>query len=649
MSVTARTIGDTLQEGTELHLRGRFDEAEAVYRGLLRRHPRTPDAMFRLGLLLVQRDRQAEAADLFATAAVLAPQAAPLWNELAAAQLRLARWAEAVASLDRLLALQPGHAEAYNNRGAAQLRLSRHAEALASFDAALALRPDLAEAACNRGNALLALGRREDALAAYDQALALRPTLAEAAMNRADALDQLGRTADALASYDQALTLNPRLVQAQYNRANLLLSLDRPEEALAAFDAALALAPAHAGAACNRATALRALGRLDAAMAGYEQALALDPNMVQALVNRASLMAMHGRFQEALSGFTCARAIQPNSADAHWNEALCRLAMGDFAGGWREHEWRWRTESLRGAQRHYPQPLWLGETSLAGRTLFVHGEQGHGDVLQFCRLVPQVAALGGTVVLEVPYTLARLVRTMPCVPRVIPHNEPPPDFDLHCPLMSLPLALGLTLETIPATVPYLRVDPDQGLAWRLRLAALPGLRVGLVWAGNPRTADPAANAIDRRRSMRLAQFGPLGAVPGISVVSLQKGPPATQSQAPPPGLALTDWTAELWDFADTAALIAGLDLVISVDTAVVHLAGALGKPVWVLNRYDACWRWLHDRTDSPWYPTARLFRQRVYGEWDSVIEEVIAALRDWAERQHRLAEPTPLSPSSASP
>ena len=633
MSATARTIGEALQEATSLHQLGRLTEAEAAYRGLLKRHPRTPDALFRLGLLLAQLGRDAEAVELFAAAVALAPGFAPLWSELGAAQLRISRYDDALAAYDRLIALRPDDVEAHNNRGAALLRLARAADALASFHAALALQPGLAEAWSNRGNALLALGRREEALASYDHALALRPTLAEAVLNRAEALEQLDRAEEALAGYDQAIALSPGLVQAHYNRGNLLQSLDRPEEAIASFDAALALAPAHAAAACNRATALRAFGRLNEALAGYERALAHSPTMVQALVNRASLLAMHGQHQEALAGFARARKIFPDNADAHWNEALCRLAMGDFAGGWREHEWRWRTGALRRAQRTYPQPLWLGETSLSGRTIFVHGEQGHGDVLQFCRLVPLVAALGARVVLEVPYTLARLIRTMPGPQRVIAHNEAPPDFDVHCPLLSLPLALGLTLETIPGQVPYLWPDPDQERAWGIRLAALPGLRVGLAWSGNPRPADPAANAIDRRRSMRLAQFAPLGGVAGVSFVSLQKGHRAAEAKAPPAGLTLADWTEELWDFADTAALIAGLDLVISVDTSVVHLAGALGKPVWVLNRYDACWRWLFGRTDSPWYPTARLFRQRVYGEWDSVIEEVVAALGDLSRRK----------------
>jgi tetratricopeptide (TPR) repeat protein len=647
MSAAAGTVGDLLVEAAALLRHGDLRAAEAVYRELLRHHPGSGDALFRLGLLLGQSDRLAEAVEMFSAALLIAPGFAPLWAEQAAVQMRLGRFDAAVASYERLIALRPD-AEAFNNRGVALMRLARPADALVDFDSALAVRPDLSEALCNRGNTLLALGRVAEALADYDRSLELHPNLAQASLNRAEALERLDRPDEALASFDRAIAAMPGLVQAHYNRGNLLQTLDRHVEAIDSFDAALALRPGHAAAACSRATSLGALGWLDAALAGYDTALAHEPMLVHALVNRAIVLTMQGRHQDALIDYGHAKAIAPDSVNVHWNESLCRLAMGDYEGGWREHEWRWQTKSVGLGHRVFPQPLWLGETPLAGRTILLHGEQGYGDVLQFCRFAPLVAALEGpvgvpgdvpegmprdipsgvNVVLEVPYMLMRLIRTMPGSQRVIARNEAPPEFEAHCPLMSLPLALGTTLETIPTMVPYLSADPDQERAWRIRLAALPGLRVGLVWAGNPRITDRAASAIDRRRSMPLARLAPLGAVEGVSFVSLQKGPRAEQAKAPPRGMALHDWTDELWDFADTAALVAGLDLVISVDTSVVHLAGALGKPVWVLNRYDACWRWLYGRTDSPWYPTARLFRQPAFGDWESVIAEVATALHE---------------------
>ncbi len=261
----------------------------------------------------------------------------------------------------------------------------------------------------------------------------------------------------------------------------------------------------------------------------------------------------------------------------------------------------------------------------ADRTILLHAEQGYGDTLQFCRYVPLVAQRA-RVVLGVPTALRRLMASLPGDKLIVTEDDALPPFDLHCPLLSLPLAFGTTLATIPATIPYLRADRLLTARWRKRLTALPGLKVGLVWAGESSQAMADAQARDRRRSIPLARLARLGDVPRVSLVSLQKGAAATQAREPPAGLTIHDWTDELTDFADTAALVAGLDLVISVDTAVAHLAGALGKPVWVLNRADACWRWLRDRSDSPWYPTVRLFRQPTHGDWDPVITEVAAAL-----------------------
>jgi hypothetical protein len=256
----------------------------------------------------------------------------------------------------------------------------------------------------------------------------------------------------------------------------------------------------------------------------------------------------------------------------------------------------------------------------------VYAEQGFGDTLQFCRYVPLLAATA-RVILEVPKPLLRLLSALPGVSQAVATGDPLPDFDLYCPLVDLPLAFGTTVATIPNQVPYLQADPDQVTLWRQRVEGLPGLRVGMVWSGAPRPELPKVDNVDHRRSIPLKQLAPLGQVPGVSLVSLQKGDRATQAKLPPPSLTIADWTEELDDFAVTAALIEALDLVISVDTSVAHLAGALGKPVWVLSRYDACWRWLRDRTDSPWYPTAKLFRQPVAGDWASVIAEVTIALR----------------------
>jgi hypothetical protein len=330
-----------------------------------------------------------------------------------------------------------------------------------------------------------------------------------------------------------------------------------------------------------------------------------------------------GRYEEAMPCLERAIGLRPDLAIIHWNRAIALLLEGRLTEGWAEAEWRFAyTPALR---RDFPQPAWDGRSDLAGRTILLHAEQGLGDAIQFCRYAPMVAARGGgdRVVLECQPELAALLTTAPGVAQVVRRGDPLPPFELHCPLLSLPHRFGTTLATIPAAVPYLTPDPDKVRAWQSRLAADgPGRKVGLAWAGSP------GHANDRQRSCRLSDFAPLANVPGVTFYSLQLGPTGEQATNPPPGLRLLDPTADLRNFADTAALVANLDLVISVDTAVVHLAGALAKPTWVLLPFNPDWRWLRDREDSPWYPTMRLFRQSERGNWKSTIERVASELRE---------------------
>jgi len=305
--------------------------------------------------------------------------------------------------------------------------------------------------------------------------------------------------------------------------------------------------------------------------------------------------------------------------------------IGDFARGWRKHEWRWETD-LKVAKRDFVEPLWLGAENLVGKTILLHAEQGYGDTLQFCRYVPMVADLGARVVLEVPKELHELMHSLPCTVQLVSHGHPLPAFDLHCPLLSLPLAFETRLETIPARIPYLSAPENKRSLWRDRLGQHDRLRVGLVWAGHPRKHQLANNRGDRHRSISFDQLTPILHVPGCEFYSLQKGDDAV-AQLRNSALRgrVIDCTDDLQDFADTAALIENLDLVIAVDTAVAHLVGALGKPCWLLNRYDTCWRWLLDRDDSPWYPTARLFRQDATRTWDDAIARIQVALRGRAQ------------------
>ena len=531
---------------------------------------------------------------------------------------------------DRAIAADPDHVEAWSNRGNALQLLGQFDAALASYARAIALDPDHAATFANRGHALLSAERFDDALADFDRALALQPQLTVVMISRGNVLMGLKRPAEALACYEQALAVDPTLVEAANGRAAAFSDLDRHVEAMAASAVTLALKPDHVPAIVNVGASLHRLGRFAEALPIHARAIALKPDEAVAHYNLATTHMETRRFYPALASFAQALALRPNDPATHWNEALVRLTIGDFAEGWRKYEWGWAA-TQRGSQRDYgSRPRlgvlpWLGETPIADTTLLMHAEQGIGDSLQFCRYARLAREAGARVILEVHDPLVRLLRRDPDV-TVIGWGESLPEFDRRSPLLSMPLAFATRLDNIPAQIPYLHNDPARTESWRSRLAAHPGLKVGLVWSGNPRPDQPAAHAVDRRRSVRLAQMAPLAAVPGITFVSLQKDAAGAQAATPPAGMTLLDWTDELHDFADTADLVAALDLVISVDTSVVHLAGGLGAPVWMLSRHDACWRWLDNRNDSPWYPTMRIFRQPQRGDWASVMAETAACL-----------------------
>ena len=396
---------------------------------------------------------------------------------------------------------------------------------------------------------------------------------------------------------------------------------------------ALRLQPDFANAHDSLGHLLNRLGRWEEAEASVRTALRLNPQAANAHVTLGHIFRQVGRADEAQASYRAALSLRPDNANCHAALGLALLLAGDFEAGWEEYEWRWRARGMVGERNRFPVPSWNGDP-IGDRTILLHAEQGHGDTLQFCRYVPQIASTARTV-LEVQPPLARLLSRMPGPIVTVAGGDPLPAFDLHCPLMSLPRATGTTITTIPGTTPYLAADPADIVRWRARLAGLSGLRVGLCWAGGG-DADPLTDA---RRSIALEMLSPLAEISGVSFVSLQKGRPAAQATNPPGGMTLHDFTDELNDFADTAALIDCLDLVISVDTAVAHLAGALDKPVWLLNRFDSCFRWLLSRDDSPWYPRLRQFRQPTPGDWSRVVGRARDALQRLAAGDARQLSP----------
>jgi tetratricopeptide (TPR) repeat protein len=468
-------------------------------------------------------------------------------------------------------------------------------------------------------------GNHAQAVTFGRKALNQRPGSTEAMLTLGAALAALGRTDEAIARYAKALAVDPRHVGALNNLGLALAAQAQAAAAIALFQRALAIEPQCVAALVNLGTVLHAEWRFEEAAACFLKALAIEPNRAESENNLGnSLLALH-RTTAAIEHFQRAQALAPSFAMAHCNEATAHLMAGDYSAGWAKYEWRWSVGEYRLRRWEGVQPLWRGDADISGKTIFLTAEQGYGDTIQFARYAPLVAERGARVLLAVPPALVSLMKTLGGA-EICAEGADPPAFDFHCPLMSLPLAFGTELATVPNRVAYLRPDPEKATMWRRRFEDLPGRRVGLAWSGSALKSLSPMQSIDRRRSVALAKLAPLAEVPGASYVSLQLGGAAVETRAPPPGLVVHDWTGDLHDFSDTAALIAGLDLVISVDTAVAHLAGALGKPVWLLNRYDTCWRWLLDRDDSPWYPTLRQFRQPAPGDWDAVIAAVSAAL-----------------------
>jgi Flp pilus assembly protein TadD len=442
-------------------------------------------------------------------------------------------------------------------------------------------------------------------------------------LERGEAAFARGDLAAATASWREVLAQIPDDDAALTNLAAALNASGQFLAAEAACRAALACHPGHWGALANLGVALHRQQRLGEAVAAYAASLRAQPANADVCTNLAVALTEQWRIDEALTLHAAAMALAPEDAEVRSNRALALLTAGDLAQGFAENEWRWRCAGMR--PHGVPGPVWAGENP-AGLHILLHEEGGFGDTLQFIRYASLLAARGAEVTVVVRPPLLRLLRqSLPGV-AILPIGEALPAYDRHCPMVSLPHGFATTLATVPAMIPYLHADPAAAECWRTRLAAALGdaRRVGLVWAGAPRPDMPIAHAMDGRRSIGPARFAPLAAVPGCRLVSLQ------HQAVPPPELPVFDAMAEIGDFADTAALIMGLDLVIAVDTAVAHLAGALGRPVWLLSRHDACWRWIAHRRDSPWYPGLRLYRQPAPGDWDSVVAAVTQDLTGWA-------------------
>lgn len=665
-------------KGAMLHDLGRFAEAVASLDRAITLNPR--DASLRH-----QRDVSRQALNGGPPPAAPPPSSreAETWFARGAQAQGGNQLAEALGHYDKAIAIDPRHVGAHSNRGVVLQGLGRLTEALASHDTAVALLPEAAETHANRGNVLQALGRLEDALACQNKAIALNPTFPMAHFNRALVLEEmlrrdeareaaiggppardpalpvLDRRAPIVAGHDKALALLPGFVPAHVARARVLLAMGRHDEALVSADRAIALQPAMPDAHMLRALVLRAMGRNEEAIVSTTAALSRQPGSVVALLTRGASYLDVNQPEKALADFEVVGAMAPDRSDVHHltglalselgryapalahheraialspddsgpnaERAQMLLTLGRFAEGWPALEWRKRLYKPI-ADRVFRQSPWLGKESLAGKSILLHWEQGFGDTIHFARYAPLVKAMGAKVTLSVQDPLVRLMARLDPDIAVVGGQVSPPGLDFHIPMMSLPLAFATTEDTIPGGGRYLSADPARIAYWAARVSGLDGLKTGLVWASAARPDIPRLSHAAGRRSTSLAALAPLAGVQGVSFVSLQVGIAGPGSHQPPAGMILHDWTNDLTDFAETAALIEALDLVITVDTSVAHLAGALGKPVWILNPYYTCWRWMTGRTDSPWYPSARLFRGGETGDWTAAINDARSAL-----------------------
>lgn len=579
--------------GANLQL-GRFDAAAAALSRVVRLNPDHGEAHFRLGLALLELRQADQAAAVLARAAQLLPDNPRVFLNLASALKQQDKPEETIAALRHALAIQPDFPEALFNLGNTLKSLRRFDEAIASYRAAIALRPDFVMAINNLANAYRECKRLDDAIAAYRQVLAIKPDFAEVHYNLGNALLDAGRIGEAVGAFRHVVAQRPDDARALNSLGSALGQANSADEAIDAFRRAIVQAPDYAEAHNNLGTALLDLGRIDEAAASYDRAL----------------------------------AISPDYPDAHFNTGLIHLTRGDFATGWPLYEWRKRKTHPVG-NRSFAAPLWLGEPSLEGRTILVHHEQGLGDTIQFIRYAPLLRERGARVIVSVQDALVPLLAgTFPDVELV--GDSFAGAVDYHVPMLSLPLALGTRIETIPATVPYLAASPARIARWRERLGSH-GFRIGICWHGNPTPLNPG-------RSFPLDMFRGVAALPGVRLISLHKGEGEAQLAQQGDGLRVEtlgpDFDGAGGAFMDTAAVMTLCDLVITLDTSVAHVAGALGVPVWVALKHMADWRWLLRRDDTPWYPTMRLFRQDSPNDWPSAFARIEAALAPLvAERQ----------------
>jgi tetratricopeptide (TPR) repeat protein len=607
------SLDQLLQQGMAHHSAGRLSEAEALYRQVLAQDPNHADALHLLGVIAHETRHETDAFTLISRAIAINPNNPPYHNNLGEVHRAFDRFAEAERCYRKAISLDSTYASAWANLSIALRHLGRLDESIAAAERAVALSPNDVASLVRLGECLLNPDP-DRAWAILTRALEIDPNLPAAHSHLGVLAARRGQFSQAIASAQRAVEIAPTHPHALANLSFVLGESGQAQAAAEAARRAIEVRPGFGPAYAHLARALDAMGRIEEAEAMDARAAELEPAAVQNWINLGVAHAKVGHVDRAIAAFRRAIAMEPDRAEAHFNLGMALLTIGNFPEGWREFEWRWKHPPFAAKHSRKLSRPWTGQPLSAGQSLLLLSEQGMGDTIHFIRYAPILAQGGARIILACPRMLIPLMQSVPGLSSVIDLEGPHPNCDYQVHLMSVPFLVNTTLESIPASVPYLSAPADKILHWKERVSVFGGLRVGICWAGNPNHPQ------DRLRSIDSALLAPLAAIRGVTFFSLQKHLPG-----PPPPLPMIDFMAEFQNFSDTA-LMANLDLVISVDTAVAHLAGAMARPVWTLLPVGPDWRWMLDRSDCPWYPTMRLFRQPAALDWASVIDMVSRSL-----------------------
>ncbi|WP_353431994.1 tetratricopeptide repeat protein [Polynucleobacter sp. MWH-UH23A] len=623
-----------LVNAVDLHQKGELESARKIYEEILKVDPQCFDAIQLLGVVFLQKNAFSDALSYFDRALKVNNQQASVWSNRGMALKGLERFDEGLNSVETAIELDPNFAESFYNKANILAKIGKSNEAIIALEKFNSLCPNHHLGFFIKGNLLNSTGKLLEAINAYETAILIKPDFFEAMNNLGLCLVDLDNPDIGLTYFEKALKLQPKFFECLGNKGVALEKMGQYKEAIECYDAALAINPKFLQAYQNKGVALEKLEEVEDAIKCYDKAISIDPNYAGAYFNRAYAAERLLRFEQSLADYNKAIELDPTKVDVFWNRALLLLCSGDFERGWKEYENRFH---LKRAVFSYDRAKlknfeWRGPSqNLTNKTILLRAEQGLGDTIQFCRYVKTLNTMGANVVLEVQPPLEKLLENLDGLAQIVSTGQPVPRFDYYCNLMSLPFLLGNGIENIPSEIPYLKADPLKVQAWKQKLGPVNAKRVGLVWSGGFRPDQPELWPLNRRRNIELSKLKNFK-TEGIEFHSLQKGElPESELVV----LHLQNWDGpriinhadSLNDFTDTAALIENLDLVISVDTSTAHLAGALGKPVWLMNRFDTCWRWLLDREDSPWYPTFKIYRQPKPHDWESVVNRIAEDLK----------------------